>query len=132
MRSYIKNYVKIFVTIFSSFFFSPLAKGKKKSKTKIILSGNSYMPSIKAVVNILPVQVSVMISLILITKSNCIGYGGLNKKFCKAFYMTFRKANTHKSWHHWQESNALLLWLVFSSVTVGLITAADVSYFLSL
>lgn len=54
------------------------------------------MPPIKAVVNILPVQVSVMILLILITKSNCIGYGGLNKKFCKAFYMTFRKANTHK------------------------------------
>lgn len=77
-------------------FFTPLAKAGGVNKTKIYLSGASCMPSIKVVANILPIQVSVMILLILITKSNCIEYGGQIKKFCKAFYMTFRKANTHE------------------------------------
>lgn len=93
MQNYIKNYVKIFVTIYSFFFFFfTLAKGKKK---KTLGSGNSSIQSFRLVVNILPIQVSVMILLILTPKPNCSDCRKQNKMFCKALYMTFRKANAH-------------------------------------
>lgn len=54
------------------------------------------MLSITVVVNILAVQVSVMILLILLQNLTVLTMGALNKKFRKAFCMTFRKASTHK------------------------------------
>lgn len=69
-------------------FFSPSKGKKKKSKTKILFSGNSELHPNSCMLcmkvglgNILSVQISVLIWLILMTKSNCSGDEGIKEKF---------------------------------------------------
>lgn len=91
-----------FCHYFKLVLFFPQQREKKKVKPKyfsletqssIQLHLNSCMLCIKVGLgNILSVQISVLIWLILIRKSNCVGDEGINKKF-QGFLYDFEKGS---------------------------------------
>lgn len=129
-----------FCHYFKLVLFFPQQREKKKVKPKyfsletqssIQLHLNSCMLCIKVGLgNILSVQISVLIWLILIRKSNCVGDEGINKKF-QGFLYDFEKRQLWVLAFTDRKAMPCLLCLVLSSVTVTLITTADASYFLS-